>query len=32
MDPRVLRGVAFIGFLIVFNVLSYYFHWGVRLW
>lgn len=28
MNGNVIRGVAGIAFLIVFNVLSYVFHWG----
>jgi hypothetical protein len=28
MNSNAIRGIAFIGFLVVFNVLSYVFHWG----
>jgi hypothetical protein len=28
MNSNAIRGVAFVGFLVVFNVLSYVFHWG----
>ncbi len=31
-SSRVIKIVAFVGFLVVFNVLSYVFHWPLYLW
>lgn len=28
MNSNAIRGVAFVGFIVVFNILSYVFHWG----